>query len=178
VASRDRLVSAINGLEPESRALIELSARRGMTDAEVAGVMGVAAEDVQARRERAMKGVARAVGSSADRDLRQELEGLDEEDWARPASSAAEAGGRRRRRTSPRFLAAAGAVLVLIAAVGAVLIALAGNESKPESASAPPQPQRAAERAGAVTFKRFRHTHGRGTVQMLRGPGAPACAFG
>jgi len=56
--------AGVERLDPESRALLELSVVRGLPDAELAGLLGLEVDRLRARRE----GVMRRLGADSDRE--------------------------------------------------------------------------------------------------------------
>ncbi len=68
----ERLGEALAGLDPESRALLDLNMRRGMEDSEIASVVSVKAEDVADRREKVLSDLATQLGLDT-RGEREEL---------------------------------------------------------------------------------------------------------
>ena len=63
---------ALARLDPESRALLDLSLRRGMDDAEIAGVLRVEPEEVARRRGELLERLADELGLET-REQRDEL---------------------------------------------------------------------------------------------------------
>ena len=55
------LGAALAGLEPQTRALLELSLRRGMPDDEIAQVIGSDREEVARRRAAALESLAKEL---------------------------------------------------------------------------------------------------------------------
>jgi hypothetical protein len=83
--------AALAGLDPESRALLDLSLRRGLDDSEIAGVLRVDAEDVARRREELLEGLADELGleTRAQRDeLFASLPDLPDRYWRGQAARA------------------------------------------------------------------------------------------
>src|SRR4051794_7642891 len=117
VFSADAIVAATARLDPESRALVELSARRGMSDEEIAGMLGVDSPDVRRRHEEALAQLAAELGDPHVRrdELRDRLLRVDEATWrgeakgrgeASRAAGSARAGGPSRAAGSSRAEAA------------------------------------------------------------------------
>jgi DNA-directed RNA polymerase specialized sigma24 family protein len=82
---------ALAGLDPESRALLDLSMRRGLDDSEIAGVLRVDPEDVARRREELLDQLAEELGleTRAGRDeLFASLPDLPDEYWRGQAARA------------------------------------------------------------------------------------------
>jgi DNA-directed RNA polymerase specialized sigma24 family protein len=66
------LGAALARLDPESRALLDLSRRRGMTDEEIAAVLRVESGEVRRRREELLERLAEDLGLEG-REQRDEL---------------------------------------------------------------------------------------------------------
>ena len=66
------LGAALGRLDPLSRALLDLSLRRGMPDEEIAGVLGVDVAEVERRRAEVLERLADDLGLRT-RDARDEL---------------------------------------------------------------------------------------------------------
>jgi hypothetical protein len=85
--------TALDGLDPVDRAVLELSERRGLPDEEVAGIVGVSPRAVARRRRSAVDRIAVAMGA-ADTDDRatveRELSRLLSEGRGRPPPGAAQ----------------------------------------------------------------------------------------
>lgn len=83
----DRKAASVAELDPESRALLELSMLRGLSDGDLAGMLGSEPRSVRERRE----GVLRSLGVTTEHDradLAAQLRGE-----ARPVERAGAAGG-------------------------------------------------------------------------------------
>ena len=158
--------NALNDLDPLSRALLDLSVKRGMSDAEIAEILGTDSESVLENRVALLRSLAEQVApESADAAL-PELEAVvadrvygdsDPEPVAPlddrptqahviPSEPIASVASKRKRR-SP--LAVLLPVLILVALVGIVLVATGGSaDDSGEPAAERPQtstPDRAAE---------------------------------
>ncbi|MEA2478709.1 MAG: hypothetical protein QOJ07_631, partial [Thermoleophilaceae bacterium] len=70
----DSFTNALEDLDPISRALVELSLRRGMDDAEIAQILGSDEESVTRQREDVLRQVATRVAPEAVADELPELE--------------------------------------------------------------------------------------------------------
>src|SRR4051794_39543190 len=75
---RDSFTNALGRLDPASRALLDLSLRRGMRPEEIADLLGADAETVVASRDHALERVAADVGLAGDTQLDELREGLAE----------------------------------------------------------------------------------------------------
>jgi hypothetical protein len=137
-------------LDPETRALLELSSKRGVSDADIADLLRLDEEEIAERRRR------------AEQRLAFELVTVD----TRPEAA---------KRPVGRMAAAvvlAGAAVV--AAVLLIVLGGGGEERKSASQRGAPAPegnnsQRPAASAGpARAMERLNSTHGRGTAQLLR----------
>jgi len=201
VPAPERIVAAVADLQPESRAVIELSVRRGMTEHEIAVLLRMEASEVRRRREAATDELAGALGVSGDRDrrsLRDQLARLDQGAWesrpepARSSQDRPDGPGARGRRAALSSWAAVVVGLVVLAAVAATVLIDSGsrddelgkepappdNDARSETSTggtAPEKPAAAPKQTTGpvVTFQRLRGTNGRGTAQLTRsGDGA------
>jgi hypothetical protein len=152
----DSFTSALERLDPASRALLDLSLRRGMRTEEIADVLGADTESVEASRDDALRRIASEVGMPDD-DVRDRLAEMPDDEWrgngstataeepepepepepaAEPPAAAAEPEKRKRGSIWPLLLG-----LLLIAGV-IVAIALGtgdnGDESTVSSQSSQP----------------------------------------
>jgi hypothetical protein len=168
VVASDQIVTAVADLEPRSRALLELAARRGMSDAEMAELLRVRKAEVERLREQATQQLAvvlKLEGGEFE-DLREELARLDEADWERRAVLRAGQPGSAGRQGRSRIVAA-GAVLLALAGLAGVLATRDNHDKHVATASAAAiTPQR----GPAVPFQPLNGTHGRGSVRLIRGP--------
>src|SRR5918993_5056021 len=80
--------SALSRLDPASRALLDLSLRRGMRTEEIAEVLGADADTVTDSRDEALRRVAADVGMSED-EVRARLAELPAEQWSGGAAAPA-----------------------------------------------------------------------------------------
>ncbi|HZY23640.1 MAG TPA: anti-sigma factor [Beijerinckiaceae bacterium] len=168
----DSFTSALARLDPASRALLDLSLRRGMTPDEIGDLLGTDAESVVAAREAALEQLATELEmedpSQLD-EVRARLAELPAEAWSgtaaaaerprlevvkdRPPKRAAEPPAEPRRRSRLPLLLA----LLAIAAVALVIVlASSGGDNKtaskpkasaPAPAPAPAQPSKPAKPA-------------------------------
>jgi hypothetical protein len=166
----DSFTAALARLDPASRALLDLSLRRGMTPDEIGDLLGTDAESVVAAREAALEQLATELEmedpSQLD-EVRARLAELPAEAWSgtaaaterprlevvkdRPAGRAAEPPRESRRRSRVPLLLA----LLAIAAVALVIVlASSGSDNKTASkprasapAPAPSQPSKPAKPA-------------------------------
>jgi len=151
----------VERLEPESRALLELSVVRGLPDQELAGMLGLDVDRLRARRE----GVMRQLGADSDREretlavlLRERASGVQPSPraGAEPAAERepgpggppdplppAEPGPRR--RAVLLALAGGAAVAILVA----VVLALGGDDP-PGFSDNPDPPEPEAPRTGRL----------------------------
>lgn len=137
--SADRFATRIESLDPESRAIVELSIGRGFGDEDLAGMLGMSAERVGERRERALEHLG--ARTARDRDaIADTLRGNGAGAATGPPKGApveaAEPSAARAER-SPRRRALVLAILggLLVAVAIGVTVALAGGESEPEPIS-------------------------------------------
>lgn len=88
-APLERIRSGLAGLEPESRALLELSVRRRVSDTDIAQLLHVDAEDVHRRLDVVIDALAGRLGLGTQEtsdELRAALSGMPDELWL-PASN-------------------------------------------------------------------------------------------
>lgn len=154
----DQVAEAMGRLDDETRALLELSSERKMSDDELADLLRLEREDVAERRRRAELRLRLEMG---------DVDGHpDKDEKAEPAE-----------RHSRRGWLALAAVAVVAAVVLVVVLASGGGEdsSKPEAQQSKPAPadengqKAAAPSTGPVrTMQVLNDTHGRGTAQLVR----------
>src|SRR4051794_23902591 len=168
----DSFTSALARLDPASRALLDLSLRRGMTPDEIGDLLGTDAESVVAAREAALEQLATELEledpSQLD-EVRARLAELPAEAWSgtaaaaerprlevvkdRPPKRAAEPPAEPRRRSRLPLLlallaiAAVALVIVLASSGGGNKTASKPKASAPAPAPAPAQPSRPAKPA-------------------------------
>jgi hypothetical protein len=90
----DSFTSALARLDPASRALLDLSLRRGMRTDEIADALGADPASVEASRDEALRRIAADVGMGDDEDLdvlRTRLAELPADEWLGNGGVAAEA---------------------------------------------------------------------------------------
>ena len=167
MVASEQIVVAVADLEPRSRALLELAPRRGMSDADMAALLRVRRDDVQRLREQAVLKLAAALELEPDKleVLQEKLQRLDEADWERRAVLQ---GDRPHSDSRPRRsrIVAAGAVLLVVAGVAALLAPLDNREKRIATTAAA---VKVAPRSGpAVAFERLNGTHGQGSVRLIR----------
>ena len=88
----DRLPAAIGDLDPGNRALLDLSLRRGVSDAEIGELLRKEPNEVARGRDAVLELLADAldVGGHDRRErVREAVAGLPDEAWAAPAAAAA-----------------------------------------------------------------------------------------
>lgn len=156
-------------MDPESRALVELSYRRGLGDDEIGDLLQVRPEEVARRREAALARVG-LIG--------EQLRQLDDDDWkpgGRPTPAAPQRAAPAKRRVPVAALAA----LALIAAV-VLVVALAsgggGDEDAGDVAQTPTtsdtgtttQETATTPAGSALPMRRLNGTYGHGTAQLVR----------
>lgn len=179
----DRIAAALDRLDPETRALLELSGRRGLSDDEIGELLGVDAAEVKRRRAQAVSQVAEDLDArGAERaELRHQLADPRAPHWeAAPAKAKPKAESPSKSRR-PLALAALAALLVIVLVV---VIASSGGDdggsggssttaSNKEGAStaAKTTPEGAAPVAASekVEFERLNGTYGHGTAQLADG---------
>src|SRR3954470_7261553 len=138
----DSFTSALGQLDPASRALLDLSLRRGMRTEEIADVLGAEPANVEASRDEALRRIAADVGMDTAGDLdevRARLAELPAEGWlgapivtngngahAVVEEAAAEGPARRRRVVLPVLLG----LLVIAGVVVAIVLGTSGSSSE------------------------------------------------
>jgi hypothetical protein len=153
----DSFTAALGRLDPASRALLDLSLRRGMTPEEIGGLLGTDPDSVVAAREAALEQVARELdmddGAQLD-EVRARLAELPADAWAgeaRPRLSVvpeeerrpAPPDSERPRSRLPLLLA-----LLAVAAVALVVVLATsggsdnGTAPKPQANAPRPAPQK------------------------------------
>jgi Anti-sigma-K factor rskA len=186
-----RTASALAELDPADRALLDLSLRRGQSDAELAELAGVEPAEVARRRVEALEQIAREARLDGD-DLEAELLAAPDSDWLAntPAPT-------RRPRAPLPLLGAA--LFAVVAITAAIVVAVGGGSSAPDDSptadvdaadvpgDAETQPQAAAPDSAsgeaepeprdarseiAIAPLRGVRTPGRVTVLVGRSPGA------
>jgi hypothetical protein len=126
--AEDPLDEVLAGLSAESRALLELSVRRGIPDDEIASLLGTPETEVLSRREAVIQEVAYSLGEEPDDDLRRQMaEHLGDRGnlFAAPLEAPPPADRARRGRLVPALVGG-----LLIAAAVALGLALAGGEEE------------------------------------------------
>jgi hypothetical protein len=105
----ERLYDALRALDPVSRAVLDLSVRRGIPDDVIAGIVGTKPRRIAARRDNALVEVAATVGLTGADDVLRVRDALKQMDWrtgARETSPPAPLGEAERqgepRRSKPR----------------------------------------------------------------------------
>src|SRR3954469_11953523 len=81
----DRLQACVQRLDPATRALLDLSVRRGVRDDQMAPILRTDAFHLAWRRARALEQVASEVGGVPLGEVRMALEALPREAWGLPA---------------------------------------------------------------------------------------------
>src|SRR3954451_14550536 len=80
----DSFSYALERLDPASRALLDLSLRRGMRTEEIADVLGAEPESVEASRDEALQRIASDVGMNELDEVRARLAELPADEWIAP----------------------------------------------------------------------------------------------
>ena len=90
--SLDRLAVCVQGLDPATRALLDLSVRRGVRDDQMAPILRTDPFHLAWRRARALEKIASDVGNGGGPaplgEVRMALEALPREAWGLPAMAA------------------------------------------------------------------------------------------
>src|SRR3954451_4858808 len=88
----DRLSECVRRLDPATRALLDLSVRRGVRDDQMAPILRTDPFHLAWRRARALEKIARELGEGERAaplgEVRMSLEALPREDWGLPAAGA------------------------------------------------------------------------------------------
>jgi len=146
----DRIEGALATLEPEARALVELSLIRDVADEDIADILGTDVGEVRIRRADALVLLAVDLGAASGEEvgaLMHDMRELPDVRWrdegeahhqplpawepepeaetepATPAPSPVQPGAKRRRRLGPAVLAGA-----VVAAIVALVLALSGGD--------------------------------------------------
>jgi hypothetical protein len=98
------LYHALKGLDPVSRAVLDLSVRRGIPDSDIAGIVGTVPDRLAARRDAALAEVAAAAGLGGAQEAPLVREALRRMDWrtGAPESSPPAPLGEAERQGEPR----------------------------------------------------------------------------
>ena len=148
----DSFSYALERLDPASRALLDLSLRRGMRTEEIAEVLGAEPESVEASRDEALQRIASDVGMDELDEVRARLAELPASEWlgnggngtvaaAEPEEAEADAEEPKRRRSAWPLLLG---LLVTVGVIVAIALATSSSDSnsngKTSSASRPTPP--------------------------------------
>ena len=154
----DRIEGALAALDPEARALVELSLIRDVADEDIAGILGTDIDAVRIARADALVTLAEDLGASSGEEvgaLVHDMRELPSVRWrdegevrhapelppqhpdppAAPPPPAAQPGARRRRRLRPALLGG-----ILVAAVVALVLALSSGEDDDGGGDQPAEP--------------------------------------
>ena len=180
--TRDRLATALARLDPASRALLELSARRGLSEQQIGELLAMKPEEIRLRRQEGMArlGAELGLGPGHSYELHDQLSRLEESEWRgeEPNPEAARTGGRR--------TAAVIAVSVLLIVATTVVALVLGSGDRDKDRKEPSVST--SEKDGARTVKkgkppapisvgrvlsmeRLNDTRGSGTAQIRRAGG-------
>src|SRR3954462_14562739 len=80
----DRLAACVQRLDPATRALLDLSVRRGVRDDQMAPILRTDAFPLAWRRARTLEHVASEIGGAPLGEVRMALEALPREAWGLP----------------------------------------------------------------------------------------------
>ena len=180
VVMRDiRIPDAVQRLDAEKRALLELHFWRGVPDSEIAGLLGIEQHEVHRRRQEGMQDLCAELGledSEQRRELIERLHSMPDGAW-RGDSAALEppdedgSAGRRRR---PALLTAL-AVVILAAVIAAALSAGEDGGGQPDRATAPfgepgdpARPSATAPKGPRVGLQAVTAGPGDGTARLVR----------
>src|SRR5947199_7818725 len=156
----ESFASALRELDPASRALLDLSLRRGMRPDEIADMLGADETTVVSSRDHALDQLAADLAVPRDQldDLRARLAELPPDEWtgvrAEPsngAGAAAVAGPSRAKKEQPRGRLLLVALLVLAVAgiVVAIVLGSGGSGSSKKTSQPASAPAPAPAKAGA-----------------------------
>lgn len=175
-----KIAAALDRLDPETRALLELSGRRGLSDAEIGELLGVDAPEVKRRRAQAVSQVAEDLDArGAERaELRHQLADPRAPHWEPAKGKPAKATAPKSRR--PLALAALAALLLIVLVV---VIASSGGDDggsgrsdstasdngKAPAAKTTPEGAAPVAASQKVEFERLNGTYGHGTAQLVDG---------
>jgi hypothetical protein len=166
----DSFSYALERLDPASRALLDLSLRRGMRTEEIADVLGAEPESVEASRDEALQRIASDVGMDELDDVRARLAELPAEEWLgarngsgpvadEPAPAPVEEKAddpTRRRGVWPLLLG----LLLTVGVIVAIALATSGDDdtsstssSSSSAGNSAPQPAPAPNASGSAPAK-------------------------
>jgi hypothetical protein len=126
----DRVEGALKELGAEDRALVELSVVRGVSDDEIASLLGTDPDTVRSRRDAAIGDLAAAAGDSSEVGQATTVDHLRSSGRAAGSAATAEAAGPERSR---RLTLALLGGLAIALAVALVLALSGGDEPEPSS---------------------------------------------
>jgi hypothetical protein len=176
VMAPDRLMAVLEELDPEARALLDLTVRRGLRDEELAELLKTEPTEVARQRSAVLEQVAAEVGSSRPEQLpevRTALAELPPEGWGlRPETPQAPPPpgvAPDRVRVSPRRILYALLPLLAVALIVAALLAAGAyhggdEDTGPAPAPAPPQAQ-----AGGLGLTPLMGSAARGSARISGG---------
>ena len=191
----DSFTSALERLDPASRALLDLSLRRGMRTEEIADVLGAEPESVEASRDEALRRIASEVGMQDD-DVRDRLAEMPADEWsgrgngastaveppeadAEEAEAEAEAEPKRRGSLWPLLLG----LLLTVGVIVAIAVGTSDNGDESTVIQPSPSPERPAPQkteSGATKLSAVGTTKATGVAGVndgkitLRAGGLPA----
>lgn len=178
----DRAETSLAELDPESRALLELSLVRGLSDGDLAGMLGSEPDRLRGRRE----GVLRSLGVDSETERADLISALRGEEPATAREPAARPEPRTENPTGDEPSSGRGPRRVLwalvgglvVAAVVALVLALASDKSDSPTKASDQQPREqpgATAPAGAppAGLAALGEGPGRATAQIVVGAGRP-----
>ena len=133
----DRLASCVQRLDPATRALLDLSVRRGVRDDQMAPILRTDVFHLAWRRARALEHVANEIGGAPLGEVRIALEALPREAWGLPGMG---------QPALPPPAPAVGAALVPAPAAGMEAAAQPGRLARLDAFAADSPPLRLALR--------------------------------
>ena len=170
----NRIAVALQRIEAEERALLELSYWRVVPDEEIAGLLRVDAHYVRRRHEgmEALCTELRLEGAERRRELVEALRSMPDEGWQVEPAVAERSGGPERR--GPRGKALLGALVVVIAAATIAAVLAGGDDGgsaahPKEDARAVGAPRHPAAPAGSprTGLQAVARGPGEGTAQLV-----------
>jgi hypothetical protein len=174
-----RLTNAVKGLDPGSRALLDLSLRRRIADDEIAHLLRITPPDVARRRGAAIRNLGAELEIERPDQLTAMLAAIAElppEAWGvpgrRPAAAPPPPAREVRVRSSRalRRIAIAGVPLTALGATVAMMLAAGGDETPMEQGQLPPgsgharKPPASAPLEGGALAQRGNGRDGEGTA--------------
>jgi hypothetical protein len=164
---------ALDRIDPRSRALIELTHRRGLPDTYIEELLGLGNGDLADRRAAAEEELAAELDLAAD-ELRDSLAGLDERGWAGEEPEPEEGSSGIGRWVAALIAGIAVAAIVVIVIVANEKDEEPATKAAPAAKTTPSEAKTSTTAAPAaaadglvVVLDRLNGTNGQGTAQLL-----------